>query len=99
RAYTAELQRMRAEESSVRQGYIASLFQDVNPTDERLATIGSALGIDPTEELIVAASREEDTPDLRVLVSAHESTGGTMFTHHLGGVLIAFASAAGVRRT
>lgn len=99
RAYTAELQRMRAEESSVRQGYIASLFQDVNPTDERLATIASALGIDPTEELIVAASREEDTPDLRVLVSAHESTGGTMFTHHLGGVLIAFASAAGVRRT
>ncbi|GAA0034491.1 MULTISPECIES: PucR family transcriptional regulator [Brevibacterium] len=89
-AYTAEQARMRAEESSVRQGVIAGLFQDVNPTEERLATIASALGIAVTDPLIVAAAGAEDTPALRVIVSAHERAGGTMFTHHLGDVLIAF---------
>ncbi|MDN5808470.1 MAG: helix-turn-helix domain-containing protein [Brevibacterium sp.] len=89
-AYTAEQQRMRAEESSVRQGLIAGLFDDLNPTDERLSMIASALGLDPQEPLLVVAARGEDTPALRVLVSDHERAGGTMFTHHLGDVLIAF---------
>lgn len=89
-AYTAEEHRMQAEESSVRQGVIASLFQDLNPTDERLSTIASALGLDPEESLLAVAAKGEDVPALRVLVSDHERAGGTMFTHHLGDVLIAF---------
>ncbi|GAA1859700.1 helix-turn-helix domain-containing protein [Brevibacterium marinum] len=90
-AYTAEEQRMREEESSVRQGLIAGLFDDLSPTDERLATIASALGLDPGEPLLVVAAQGEDTQALRVLVSEHERAGGTMFTHHLGDALIAFA--------
>lgn len=96
-AYTAEQARMRAEESSVRQGVIAGLFQDADPTAERLATIASALGLEVDDALIVAAAGAEDTPALRVIVSAHERAGGTMFTHHLGDVLIAFTRAQGVR--
>lgn len=89
-AYAAERQRMREEESSVRQGLIAGLFDDHNPTDERLSTIASALGLDPDGPLLVVAARGEDTSALRVLISEHERAGGTMFTHHLGDVLIAF---------
>lgn len=90
-AYTAELQRMREEEYSLRQGLIAGLFDDHNPTDERLATIASTLGLDPEGPLLVVAARGQDTSALRVLVSDYERAGGTMFTHHLGDVLIAFA--------
>ncbi|WP_181274323.1 PucR family transcriptional regulator [Brevibacterium oceani] len=93
-AYTAELARMRAEESSVRQGYIAGLFQDLDPSEERLVTIASALGIDPTATLLVVAARGEDISALRVLVSDVERSGGEVFTHHLGDVLIAFTAAA-----
>ncbi|PCC54148.1 PucR family transcriptional regulator [Brevibacterium aurantiacum] len=89
-AYAAERQRMREEESSVRQGLIAGLFDDHNPTDERLSTIASALGLEPDGPLLVVAARGEDTSALRVLISEHERAGGTMFTHHLGDVLIAF---------
>jgi hypothetical protein len=95
-AYTAELARMRAEESSVRQGYIAGLFQDLDPSEERLATIASALGIDPTATLLVVAAGGEDIAALRVLVSGVERSGGEIFTHHLGDVLIAF-TASGLR--
>ncbi|MGO2037547.1 MAG: helix-turn-helix domain-containing protein [Brevibacterium sp.] len=93
-AYVAERQRMREEESSVRQGLIAELFDERDPTDERLAGIASALGLDPSDRLLVAAARGEDTPALRVLISDHERAGGTMFTHHLGEVLIAFTRSA-----
>ena len=89
-AYTAELQRMRAEESSVRAGLIASLFQDPDPTDERLATIASGLGLDVDAPLLVVAATGDDVRALRVLMSDHVRAGGTMFTHHLGEVLIAF---------
>lgn len=89
-AYTAELQRMRAEESSVRQGLIANLFQDLDPTDERLATIASGLGLELDSPLLVVAAGGEDVHALRVLVSDCERAGGTIFTHHLGDVLIAF---------
>ena len=82
-AYTAEQQRMREEESSVRQGLIAGLFDDLNPTVERLSTIASALGLDPEGPLLVVAAHGEDTSALRVLISDHERAGGTMFTHHL----------------
>ncbi|WP_228282551.1 PucR family transcriptional regulator [Brevibacterium atlanticum] len=92
-AYTAELARMRAEVSSVRQGYIAGLFQDLDPSEERLATIASALGIDPTATLLVAAAGGDDISALRVLVSDVERSGGEVFTHHLGDVLIAFTAA------
>lgn len=94
RAYVAEQQRMRAEESSVRQGLISGLFEEINPTGERLAATASALGLDPETTLLVAAAKGEDTPALRVLVSDCERAGGTVYTHHLGDVLIAFTPAA-----
>lgn len=93
-AYTAELARMRAEESSVRQGYIAGLFQDLHPSEERLATIASALGLDPAANLLVVAARGEDIAALRVLISDVERSGVEVFTHHLGDVLIAFTEVA-----
>ena len=90
-AYAAEEHRMEAEESSVRRGLIAGLFQDHNPTDERLVTIAAGLGLDVQGPLLVVAAHGEDTSALRVLVSDHERAGETMFTHHIGDVLIAFA--------
>ncbi len=92
-AYTAELARMRAEEDSVHAGLIASLFDDPDPTGERLSTIATGLGLDVDSPLLVIAATGDDVRALRVIVSDHARAGGTMFTHHLGEVLIAFTSA------
>ncbi|WP_240689577.1 helix-turn-helix domain-containing protein [Brevibacterium sp. S111] len=89
-AYTAELARMRAEEYSVQTGLIASLFDDPDPTSERLSTIASGLGLEADSPLLVIAAAGEDLRALRVLISDYARAGGTMFTHHLGEVLIAF---------
>ncbi|UVI36020.1 PucR family transcriptional regulator [Brevibacterium spongiae] len=92
-AYTAELARMRAEEFSVHAGLIASLFDDPDPTGERLSTIAAGLGLDVDSPLLVIAATGDDVRALRVLISDHARAGGTMFTHHLGEVLIAFTVA------
>ena len=89
-AYTAELTRMRAEEDSVHAGLIASLFDDPDPTHERLSSIATGLGLDVDSPLLVIAATGEDVRALRVIISEHVRAGGTMFTHHLGEVLIAF---------
>src|SRR5699024_8377201 len=89
-AYTAELQRTRAEEASVRGGLIAGLFAEPDPTDERRATTGAGLGLEVDAPLLVVAATGDDVRALRVLISDHVRAGGTMFTHHLGEVLIAF---------
>ncbi len=90
RAYIAEVQRMREEASSVRQGLIASLFQDARPTGERIATIASELGVPPESPLLVIAAATDDIAALRVFVSKFERAGATVFTHHLGDTLVAF---------
>ena len=90
RAYLAELQRMREEESSVRQGLIASLFQDPHPTEERLGAIAEELGLSVTAPLTVVAAATDDISALRVLVAEFERAGATVFTHHLGDTLVAF---------
>ena len=89
-AYTAELTRMRAEEDSVHAGLIASLFDDPDPTHERLSSIATGLGLDVDSPLLVIAATGDDVRALRVIISDHVRAGGTMFTHHLGEVLIAF---------
>ena len=89
-AYTAELARMRAEEFSVHAGLIASLFDDPDPTGERLSTIATGLGLDVDCPLLVIAATGDDVRALRVIISDHVRAGGTVFTHHLGEVLIAF---------
>ncbi|WP_244303160.1 PucR family transcriptional regulator [Leucobacter coleopterorum] len=91
RAYVAEQQRMHDEASSVRQGLIAGLFQDAQPSDERLSVIADGLGVPLAEPLVVAAAVSEDIPALRVFVSEAERAGATVFTHHLGDTLIVFS--------
>ena len=90
RAYVTEQQRMRDEASSVRQGLIAGLFQDPQPTDERLQAIADELEISLSAPLVVVAAVGDDIAALRVFVSEAERTGATVFTHHLGDGLIAF---------
>lgn len=90
RAYLAELQRMREEASSVRQGLIASIFQDPLPTEERLVTIAAELGLPVDAPLLVVAATDEDIAALRVFVAEFERAGATVFTHHLGDTLLAF---------
>ena len=94
-AYTAELARMRAEEDSVHAGLIASLFDDPDPTSERLSRIATGLGLDVDSPLLVVAATGDDVRALRVIISDHVRAGGTMFTHHLGEVLIAFTQVWG----
>ena len=94
-AYTAELTRMRAEEDSVHAGLIASLFDDSDPTSERLSRIATGLGLDVDSPLLVIAATGDDVRALRVIISDHVRAGGTMFTHHLGEVLIAFSPVPG----
>ena len=94
-AYTAELTRMRAEEDSVHAGFIASLFDDPEPTSERLSRIATGLGLDVDSPLLVVAATGDDVRALRVIISDHVRAGGTMFTHHLGEVLIAFTQVWG----
>lgn len=94
-AYTAELTRMRAEEDSVHAGLIASLFDDPDPTSERLSRIATGLGLDVDSPLLVVAATGDDVRALRVIISDHDRAGGTMFTHHLGEVLIAFSPVPG----
>ena len=94
-AYTAELTRTRAEEDSVHAGLIASLFDDPDPTSERLSRIATGLGLDVDSPLLVVAATGDDVRALRVIISDHVRAGGTMFTHHLGEVLIAFTQVWG----
>lgn len=94
-AYTAERTRMRAEEDSVHAGLIASLFDDPDPTSERLSRIATGLGLDVDSPLLVVAATGDDVRALRVIISDHVRAGGTMFTHHLGEVLIAFSPVPG----
>lgn len=94
-AYTAERTRMRAEEDSVHAGLIASLFDDPDPTAERLSRIATGLGLDVDSPLLVIAATGDDVRALRVIISDHARAGGTMFTHHLGEVLIAFTQIPG----
>ncbi|AMT92455.1 hypothetical protein A2T55_00355 [Brevibacterium linens] len=94
-AYTAELSRMRAEEDSVHAGLIASLFDDPDPTHERLSSIATGLGLDVDTPLLVIAATGEDVRALRVIISDYVRAGGTMFTHHLGEVLISFTPVPG----
>lgn len=90
RAYVTEQQRMRDEASSVRQGLIAGVFQDPQPTDERLQAIADELGIPFAEPLVAVAAVGDDITALRVFVSEAERAGAAVFTHHLGDALVAF---------
>src|SRR5699024_12812817 len=71
-------------------GVVSSLFHGPDPSDERRATIASGLGLDVDAPLLVVAATGDEVRALRVLISDHVRAGGTMFTQHLGEVLIAF---------
>lgn len=91
RAYVAERERMREEEASVRQGLIASLFQEPQPAGPHLHSIAHELGIPPEAPLVVLAATDRDIAPLRVAISEIERAGGRVHTHHLGDTLVAFA--------
>lgn len=90
RAYVAERERMREEAASVRQGLIASLFQEPQPAGQHLRSIASELGLPPQAPLLVVAATEDDIAPLRVAISELERAGATVHTHHLGDALVAF---------
>lgn len=90
RAFIAERERMHDEASSVRQGFIASLFQDPPTTDEQLRTISAELGISLTAPLVVVGAGTDVIPAVRVFVAEADRAGTTVFTHHLGDALIVF---------
>lgn len=90
RAYVAERERMREEEASVRQGLIATLFQEPQPAGQHLTSIAQGLRIPLGAPIWVIAAMDDDIPALRVAISELERAGGQVFTHHLGDTLIAF---------
>ncbi|MFT4232588.1 MAG: helix-turn-helix domain-containing protein [Leucobacter sp.] len=90
RAYVAERERMREEEASVRQGLIASLFQEPQPAGQHLRNVSLELGLPPDAPLVVIAATGADIAPLRVAVSEIERAGTRVHTHHLGDTLIAF---------
>ncbi|UOQ57413.1 helix-turn-helix domain-containing protein [Leucobacter allii] len=89
-AYVEERARMQEEASSVRRGLVASLFQEPQPTEERLRGIAEALGVPHEAPLLVAAAIEADVAALRVHVSELERAGATVFTYYLGDTLVVF---------
>ncbi|WP_449281733.1 PucR family transcriptional regulator [Leucobacter sp.] len=90
RAYVAERERMREEEASVRQGLIASLFQEPQPAGQHLHGVAAQLGLPPDAPLVVIAAADQDVAPLRVAISELERAGATVHTHHLGDSLVAF---------
>ncbi len=88
--YTAELQRMHNEASSVRQGYVAALFGELSPAAETLSHIASELRIAETAPLCVAMAIGEEMAGLRVVVASAAHRDEEIFTHHLGDGLVAF---------
>ena len=90
RAYVAELQRMRDEEASVRQGLIAALFQDPPPTEEHLREIAAELGLEPETPLAVFSAHGDDVAPLRVAIAELERAGAEVHTRHLGDHVLGF---------
>lgn len=91
--YIAERQRMAQEESSVRQGHVATMFGQVSPAPEMLTRIADELGIDQFAPLVVAAASTDDAAALRVEVASASRRGSEMFTHPLSDGLVAFWAA------
>lgn len=94
RAYVAESERMREERASVRQGLIASLFQEPLPAAAQVERIAGELGLPAHAPLVVLAAIGDDIAPMRVAISEVERAGGRVFTHHLGDTLIAFSRRA-----
>ena len=90
RAYVAERERMREEQASVRQGLIASLFQEPQPAERHIRTVATELGLPYGAPLVVIAAAADDIAPMRVAVSELERAGTRVHTHHLGDALIAF---------
>ncbi|RGE19280.1 CdaR family transcriptional regulator [Leucobacter sp. wl10] len=90
RAYVAERERMREEEASVRQGLIASLFREPQPTEQHAQSVAVELGLPHDAPLVVIAATDLDIAPLRVAISELERAGATVHTHHLGDALVAF---------
>ncbi|WP_139004974.1 helix-turn-helix domain-containing protein [Arthrobacter crystallopoietes] len=91
--YIAERQRMAQEESSVRQGHVATMFGPVSPAPEMLTRIADELGIDEDAPLVVAAATTDDAAALRVVIAAASRRGTEVFTHPLPDALVAFWAA------
>jgi hypothetical protein len=88
-AYMAERQRMHNEASSMTQDHVATIFTEAAPTPELLHFIAGKLGIPPVAVMSVAAALGEQAQHLRRVVAATALFGGQIFSHPLGGGLIA----------
>jgi len=88
--YMAERQRMQNEASSVRQGYVAALFGEINPAPEMLSQIAGELRVAEAGPLCVAMALGEEIVGLRVVVASAAHRDAEIFTHHLGDGLVAF---------
>lgn len=88
--YMAERQRMAHEESSVRQGYVASIFGPAAPAPALVERISGELGLDRRAALGVAVATAEDAAALRVVVAQAARRGAEVFTHPLADALVAF---------
>ena len=88
--YMAERQRMHNEASSVRQGYVATLFGEMSPPAEMLTHIAGELALAETAPLCVAMAIGKEMAGLRIVVASAAHRGAEIFTHHLGDGLVAF---------
>lgn len=89
-AYMDELQRMSHEASSVRQGFVASLFGPSAAPRALLERIAAGLGVDPDAPFVLAVGAGDDAAALRVAVALAARGGAEVFTHPLADALLAF---------
>ncbi len=88
--YMAEQQRILNEATAIRQGYVAAVFGQVNPTTEMLDRIANELGLHPDTPLDVAVAVGAEATQLRVVIAHAARRGNEIFTHPLGDALVAF---------
>lgn len=90
RAYVAELHRLQSEATSVKQRYIAELFQDTPPSSERLTLIAESLSVPTDCGLDVIAAVGENIDEVQIFLAGVARKGLLIHTHHLDNSLISF---------
>ncbi|MGR6901676.1 helix-turn-helix domain-containing protein [Glutamicibacter creatinolyticus] len=88
-AYVAEMARMQAEETSLRQGYLAQLFGERNLSTQALEQVAHDLEQPLDAGYLVVAALQEQVAEVRVAL-ANERVGNSVLRHPWGDALVVF---------
>lgn len=88
-AYVAEMARMQAEATSLRQGYLARLFGEASLSEEAVGQLAGDLGLPRDALYVVGAALEDQIGEVR-LALANERAGYQVLSYSMGDALIVF---------